>query len=290
VPIFRGDGSAAGWDDLVSAAEHADAVIIGENHGHPLGLAAAAVLWEDLLARTDHPALALEFFERDEQTRLDDYLAGVTDEALFRKRTARTNANYPPGHRAMIEAAKAKRRPVIAANAPRPYASFARLKGFEQLAALTPDQRRLFRVPDELPGPDSPYRKRFDEIMTENAGAGHGKDKASPAKDEKAQAEHKARLDATFRSQSMWDWTMAQSVASAVAGGHKPTVLVVGRFHCDSDGGLVLALRKLRPGVRAVVVSFVDEAAPVSAAGEAGRLRDEDRARGDFVVYVGPSK
>jgi uncharacterized iron-regulated protein len=50
-----------------------------------------------VLSKADKAALALEFFERDEQTRLDEYLAGVTDEAAFKKRTARTDGNYPPG-------------------------------------------------------------------------------------------------------------------------------------------------------------------------------------------------
>ena len=109
-------GRRVSWDVLVSAAAGADAVLIGENHGHPLGLAATAALWEDVLKRTNRAALALEFFERDEQSRLDDYLNGICDEATFRKRTARSESNYPPGHRAMVEAAKAAHRPVISMN------------------------------------------------------------------------------------------------------------------------------------------------------------------------------
>ena len=47
--IFRGDGRSATWDEVVAGAADADVVFIGENHGHPFGLAAAAALWEDLL-------------------------------------------------------------------------------------------------------------------------------------------------------------------------------------------------------------------------------------------------
>ncbi|HVU63894.1 MAG TPA: ChaN family lipoprotein, partial [Phycisphaerales bacterium] len=94
VTIFRGDGSRASWQDLASAAAGSEAILVGENHGHPLGLAAASALWQDVLERSPSAALAMEFWERDEQSRLDEYLSGVTDQATFLKRCARTNSNY----------------------------------------------------------------------------------------------------------------------------------------------------------------------------------------------------
>lgn len=271
VPAFDGrTGSRVNWQDLVAAAAGADAVLLGENHGHPLGLASAAALWEDVLTRNDRGTLAMEFFERDEQTGLDDYLSGVTDETKFRAAARRSAGNYPPGHRAMVESAKAHHRPVIAANAPRRYVRIARLEGYDRLAGLSEEQRRLFRVPDHLPGPESRYRRDFDAVMG-------GSDAA--AKNAEPDANRRAGLDAVFRSQSMWDWTMAESVARASAAGNAPVVLVVGHFHVNFEGGLVQALRELRPGVRIVTVSFADASAFA--------LREEDRNRADFVIYAG---
>lgn len=274
VTLFHSDGSPATWEELVSAAASTDAVLIGENHGHPLGLAAAAALWTDVVAGSPNSALSLEFFERDEQTRLDDYLTGVVNEETFRKRTARTEGNYPPGHREMVEGAKAAKRVVVAANAPRQYVRLARMEGYERLATLKPDQRRLFRVPDELP--TGRYREDFEKIMGD--GASHG----APAKEPPgpdAEAKKKADLEGAFRSQSLWDWTMADSVATALASGRAPVVHVIGRFHSDFDGGTVLALRRIRPGVRTVVVSFVQKD------GEA--CEKDDIGRADFIAYVG---
>src|SRR4029079_18353147 len=113
-------------------------VFLGENHGHPLGLATADELFEDVLAREPNAALSLEFFERDEQSRLDDYLTGVSDVAALEKSSERTPGNFPPGHRAMVEAAKRAGRPVHAANAPWQYTTLARKEGYERLAQLTP--------------------------------------------------------------------------------------------------------------------------------------------------------
>lgn len=268
--FFRGDGSKADLSDVVNAGRGAEAVLVGENHGHPLGLQTAAELWS-VLAQEDNAALAMEFFERDEQAGLDDYLAGITTEEAFRKATNRTASNYPAGHRKMVEDAKGRGRPVIAANAPRRYVRLARTEGFDRLRGLTPEQARLVRVPDALP--TGPYQEAFDEFMNGAVAT------RTPESAEDAEA-RKQRTQAMFRSQSTWDWTMAESVVRSVSGGRTPTLLVIGRFHIDKEGGTVLATRAMRPGTRIVTVSFVD------AWSES--LREEDKGRADFVVYVGP--
>jgi uncharacterized iron-regulated protein len=274
LPVFTGDGNPATWESIVAAAAGADAVIIGENHGHAAGLASAAALFEDVLARAHATALSLEFFERDEQSRIDDYLAGLADEQTFRRRTARTDSNYPLGHRAMLEAAKAARRPVIAANAPRAYVSLARRESFERLATLTTEQRRLVRVPDAMP--EGRYRDDFVKLMTESLAGSHGPGTGAPSD----AASRQKMVEAMLRSQSVWDWTMADSIARALDAANTPVVHVVGRFHSDFQGGLVQALRRIRPGTRVMTVSYVDAAST--------SLRPEDRARADFVFYAGP--
>jgi uncharacterized iron-regulated protein len=255
--VFRGgDGSTAAWGDVVEAAAGAEVVLIGENHGHALGLAAAAALFEDVLAQPGvaaRAALAMEFIERDEQADVDDYLSGVTDGAGFAAASRRTASNFPAGHRAMVEAARRAGRPVVAANAPRRYVRLARTAGFERLTGLGAEQRRLFRLPDVEVG--GRYREEFDKLMGGNSAA-------------------------MFRAQSVWDWTMAESVTRSVAKGDAPTVLVVGRFHVEFDGGTAQAVRLIRPGTRVVTVSFVDA--------ESAALRGEDAGRADFVVYAGP--
>lgn len=268
VPVFRGDGVTATWEQLVEAAAGAEVVFVGENHGHPLGLASAAALFEDLLARCPNSALSLEFFERDEQSRLDDYLTGTSDLATLERRTSRSSGNFPPGHRAMVDAAKAAGRPVHASNAPRQYVRVVSQKGYEPLSGLTWEQRRLFRIPDELA--TGRYREDFDRVMTPE-----GRDPQA--------ADEQERLGRVFRSQQMWDWTMAESLHFALWNGEAPVVQVIGRFHSDFRGGTVQALERLRPGTRCLIVSFVDAAAPAS-------LPESDAGRGDFVIYVGPSR
>ncbi len=278
VPTFRGDsGAMAGWEEIVSAARGADVVIIGENHGHPTGLPWAAALWKDVLAESPDAALALEFFERDEQSRLDEYLAGVVDEATFRRRTQRSGGNYPAGHRDMVEAARAAGRPVIAANAPRPLVRLARLEGYDRLRALAPSLARLFRIPET--DPPQRYRDDFFGLMIREP-ADHSAAAAEAPAGALPTEEQTTRAESMLRSQSLWDWTMAESVAGALAAGNRPVVLVVGRFHSDFDGGLVHALRHLKPDAGIVTFSTVPA--------DAVSLAEADRGRAAFVAYIGP--
>ena len=263
VPAFDGrTGAALAWSEVLERAGAAEAVLVGENHGHPLGLAAAAALFEDLVAAHPRASLSMEFFERDEQSRVDDWLAGLSDEPTFLARTQRSDGNYPPGHRAMLHTAKEARRPVRAANAPRCYVRLARTGGYEALAQLSDEQRRLCYVPPTMIG--GAYRTAFDAFMS-------GGDSAHAAN---------ARFDSVYRSQALWDWTMADAVVEGVRGTHVPLVHVVGRFHVDHEGGTLQAIRLLRPGTRTCVVSFVNE--------DSAALKPEDKDRGDVVIYVGP--
>lgn len=278
ITIFVGaTRDVVAWDELVERAAGADAVIVGELHGHPRGLAFAAALFDEILAREPTgAALALEFYERDHQPAIDDYLTGVTTADEFAAATSRTPGNDPPGHRAMLEAARSTGVPVVAANAPRRYVRLARTSGFEALANLTDAQRRLFDIPDELtPGG---YRERFFAAMG-GMGGHSGPDPTSDAEREAQEAEAERVVESFYRSQNLWDATMAGSVARLLQDGRRPVVLVVGRFHAEFDGGLVSRLRDSAPTAGVLTIVVVDSAART--------LADEDLGRGDLVVHIG---
>ena len=296
VAIFNERGERVTWEDMLRDAAIAEAVFLGEQHGQELGLSAAAALWRDLIAREAsggggfRGALALEFIERDDQSRLDDFLAGLSDEATFVRRAGRSSAgadggNWSAGHRDMVLAAKDAGRPVIAANSPRAYVRLARTKGFAAIAALSEEQRRLVTVPREMPR--GRYREDFERMM----GGGDASATAAPTGDFTQGAasaapvvRSTARMDVEgfFRAQSVWDWTMAQSVNDAIGRGLRPTVLVVGQFHSDFRGGLVQALDAIRPGRRIVTVSFQS-----GVSRSAMSLESEHLGRASFVVGTG---
>lgn len=266
VRFFDGHSGERLYERVVSGRTHdADVVLFGELHGHPVGLPVAAAIWKDMLSvRDETPALLLEFFERDQQLALDDYLAGQIEEDAFKERANRSASNYPDGHRDMVEATKAAGGAVIAANAPRRYVRLARLEGYDTLRGFSPAQRATFVLPRDEQGPEG-YRERFVQAMG-GMDVSHG---------------GFGPLD-FLRSQLVWDATMADSVATALKADHEPVALVVGRFHVEFDGATRQFLQRQRPGADILSIVMVDR--------WSDELADEDKGRGDIVIYVGPAE
>jgi uncharacterized iron-regulated protein len=270
VPFFAGDASGVvPWDAVVAASAGSAVVVIGEVHGHPLGLELAADLFEDILRANPRAVLSMEFYERDHQTALDDYVGGIVDAEQFDEMTFRDPGNNPAGHRRMVEAARLAGRPVIASNAPRRYARLARTEGYERLRDLTPEQRRHYEIPDSVP--DNAYASRFRAAMSGMGGHAEGDAGGDP-------------IEGFFRAQTLWDITMADSIADATRQG-APVVHVVGRFHSEygtepGKSGLADAIaQRLQPDQRLLVITVLDA--------DSGQLRVEDVGRGHFIVYVG---
>lgn len=247
------DGRALSADELAAEAASVDAVLIGEMHDHPRGLAYAADLFGAILEREPGAALSMEFLERDAQPVVDDYLAGRIERSTFVERTKQRSPEYDRGHGRMIDAAKRAGAPVVAANAPRAFAKRARLEGYDVLRALPEEEQRLFVVPDTLPS--GHYREAFASLMgTKEHGEGSSK------------------VEAFFRAQALWDATMADSVARSVGQGRRPVVHVAGRFHVEADGGLTQLLRRQlgiagRPDAKLLTIVMVERAEDIAAGG-----------------------
>ncbi len=263
-------GQTAAWADLVAHAANADVVLLGEIHGHPRVQAVMAALFADVIALdTRNPALSLEFFARDQQVAVDDYLTHVTDTDGFQKAAHTNDKNYPPGHRAMLEAAREHHLLVCASNAPRRYVKIARTEGLERLEALTEYQRSLFVIPSYFVEGD--YWERFSTLMSrmaEHMGEGE------------QEGDKEELVRAFFVAQNLWDATMADSVVGLLDRGAGPVFHVVGKFHVEFDAGLVQRVRDAAPGRSILTVTFFDQ--------DPGDLEGPPPA--DYVVFVGSSE
>jgi uncharacterized iron-regulated protein len=189
----------------------------------------------------------------------------------------------------IVDAAKDKGASVVAANAPRRYVRLARTEGYERLYEIPRERREWFDLPrGRLP---ENYRQRFEEVMREAAeeeakqiAEAEAAPESAPAG--KPQAGHMGemtpeRLERGFRSQLVWDATMAESIARAVRGGAGKVIHLVGQFHCDFQGGTVQQTRaRLRSSnLRILVISLQRD--------DATSLREDDRGRADVVIYTG---
>jgi len=268
LPAFDGHtGSPLTWSEVLERASAAEVVVLGEMHKDAMEHAVQLAFVEDFLRGPDS-ALTLEMLERDEQLLIEDYRDGILDAEGFAKATSSSTwageSSWADWYQPIIDAAVAVEARVVAANAPRRYVRAARVDGFERLDEIPAPRSALFERPTvELEGD---YRERFHQTMIE----AHAASGTEPSEED---------LASLFRSQLVWDATMAGSIAETLEAGATRVVHLIGRFHTDFEGGTHQLLQELRPGTATLVVSLCPESS--------GVLADDDVGRADVVVYTG---
>ncbi|HXF42820.1 MAG TPA: ChaN family lipoprotein, partial [Pyrinomonadaceae bacterium] len=145
--------------------------------------------------------------------------------------------NYKSDYRPLIEFAKENKIKVIAANAPRRYVNMVSRNGRNALDGLSP-QAKIWLAPLPFPKPSDKYAAKFRSLMG-----------ASP--------ESSMGLDNILDSQTLWDATMADSIAKVLASKAGSLVIHVnGSFHSESRLGTVEQLLGYRKKTRAIVVTI----------------------------------
>ncbi|MDG2021604.1 MAG: ChaN family lipoprotein [Phycisphaerales bacterium] len=268
LPVFDGTTEASiSWDDLIARANAAEVIVIGEEHDDPGAHAVQLAIFKAVLSTDSASALSLEMLERDEQDLVDAWLAGSLETDDFVEQTGSRNWGGEEGwyrfYQPALDAARTSDAPIVAANAPRRYVSRARKEGYDVLRALPEEERDWFDIPPALD--DGPYYERFAETMRGFRGD---------------EIEEEAII-ATFRSQQVWDATMARSITMAMDDPQIERVIhFIGRFHSDLEGGTIGEIRRLRPETDLLVISCVRRDGVINA------LDPEDLGRGDVVVYT----
>lgn len=278
--IYRGDGSRASMDELLKAAREATVTFLGESHNDPV----AHYLEEHVLRGIYEPglALSLEMFESDVQHVVDEYLADQISEDHLKK-SGRAWQNYEGDYRPMIEFAKEHEMPVVAANAPRRYVNRVSRLGADALLELGADAKRSL-PPLPYSEASARYEEKFTKLMEEHrrTAARRAREEGDEerAKELEGPGEHKKGLAA----QSLWDASMAYSIARTLTEQPGGRVLHVnGSFHSAHGMGILDHLARYRPKTSTVAVTMVsDKSFPKFD-------RKQMRGLGDFVVVTDPA-
>lgn len=237
--VYDGQGNPSSVDAIVKAFDSVDAVFLGEQHDDAVAHALQAEIFKQAVAQylaTRKVALSLEMFERDVQIVVDEYLKGQISEAQFLA-SSRPWGNYKTDYRPLVELAKEKRLTVIAANAPRRYVNMVSRGGRETLNGLTKEAKKWL-APLPYGEPSDTYSKKFKALMGPSPEAQMG-------------------IDKILASQSLWDATMANSVANYLKKNKRSLVVhLVGAFHTESRLGTVEHLLKYRKNAKALVVTM----------------------------------
>lgn len=268
--VYDGQGDPSSLDAIVKAMGGADAVFLGEQHDDAVGHAIEAELFRravEAYSPQRRVALSMEMFERDVQIVLNEYLKGLISEQHFLL-SSRPWPNYKTDYRPLVELAKEKRLDVIAANAPRRYVNMVSRNGRDSLNALSPEARSWL-APLPYPEPSNAYRDKFNALMSGNSG--------DPTRMNPNAASN------LIYSQSLWDATMANSVADYLKGNkHALVIHLNGSFHTESRLGTAERLLGYRPKTKMLVVTMQTD----------DNFTAFDRSKyagtGDFVILTAP--
>lgn len=261
--IFDSKGTPFAFDELIASCGEADAVFLGEYHDDAVGHAFQFEVFQAVVNRLNAERkiiLSLEMFERDVQVVLNEYLVGQITENHFML-SSRPWGNYKTDYRPLVELAKEKRLPVVAANAPRRYVNMVSRGGRNALSGLSKEAKSwLAPLPYAEASPE--YEKKFKALMGSSSEAMMG-------------------LDNILSSQSLWDATMAYWIADSLKRNKGGLVVHLnGGFHTERRLGTIEHLAKYRKKAKAIVVNIRYE----------DDFRNFDKAKhtdsGDFVVLT----
>jgi uncharacterized iron-regulated protein len=209
-------------------------IFIGEEHGSKESHEAELALLTGLVGHDPNLVLALEMFERDVQPLLDAYLKGEVTEKHFLE-GSRPWPNYPEDYRPLVELAKSRTLPVIAANVPR------------RAAAAVAKANRLSRrvmgsdgiyLPPERPSDSRKYQRLFMATLAD-----------MPSVGPMGQMNPKG----LYKGQLVKDAVMAQALEPFL---DRRVLFCCGHFHSDYHLGVPLQLRKKRPDLKISVIAM----------------------------------
>jgi uncharacterized iron-regulated protein len=230
-----------------------NAIFIGEEHSSRISHDAELTILKGLAERDSSLVLALEMFERDVQETLDAYLKGAIPEDKFLE-LARPWPNYLEDYRPLIEFAKKKGIPVIAANVPRRAAAAVAMANKVSPDVVGEDNIYL---PKKLHLKSKEYYKHFVSSIEEMP-------HSAPMKD--------MNVDGLYKAQVLKDAVMAASIEPFL---DRRTLFCCGHFHSDYHLGIPFQLQKNHPELKIAVVTF---------ASYVGDLPMKERSRiGDFI-------
>lgn len=194
----------------------ANVVYLGETHSSLEDHKAQLEILQVLHQQQPKIAIAMEMFQRPDQDKLDQYLAGkITETQLIEQTEYEQRWGFPWEYYAPImRFAKAHQLPVLALNTPTEITRKVARNGLE---SLTIDELRLIPPLAEIRTDNTDYRQMVRESYEQHSQAGHGNSRS---------------FERFFTTQVLWDETMAEAIAQFVK--EKPdyqVIVLAGKGH-----------------------------------------------------------
>ena len=220
--FYDSEGNKMEYNQVVRESQLADIILFGEHHND------AMIHWIQLryikdLMKTKELILGAEFFERDDQLKLDEYTSGLIPARNF-EAEARLWNNYKTDYKPIVDLARDSGLVFIATNVPRRYAALVSKSGLDSLKHLSKEARPyLPKLPISFTM-ETPGYPEMEEMM-----GGHDMNGSNMVK-----------------AQALKDATMAESILQNMKKG-KTFVHINGDFHSANYGGIYWYLSEKKP-------------------------------------------
>ena len=232
--IYDQKGKQVDFGSMAKSLAKQEVVLFGELHNDPIGHWLQLKLAQSLESEGEL-VLGAEWFERDDQLIINEYLEGsITVDHL--KKETKVWPNYETDYKPILEFSKEKNIEFIATNIPRRYASLVSKKGLLALDSLSADTKELM---PKLPFTVTEGDKGYDD-MKEMMGHGHGH----------------FNVEDMIAAQALKDYTMASSI---LENREKKELFLHynGSFHSQNFTGIVGYLKAAEPKLKIAVVASV---------------------------------
>lgn len=253
--IYNKDGNEVRFESMVLIAGQHEAVFFGELHNNSIAHWLQLQILKQLHENGKDVVLAGEFFERDDQLNIEEWLAGKMTDKTFEAETKLWN-NYLTDYKPLMLFAKKNRIPFIGSNIPRKYAALVSRQGLAALDSLSEEAKRYIaplpiEVDKSLPG----YVGMKDMM--------HGSG---------------MNTDFMVEAQAVKDATMAYSLFDSLGKG-KVILHINGSYHSNNYEGIIWYLKQTYPDTKIMTINTVEQ-------DDIHTLEEKTRDTADFIFVL----
>lgn len=230
-----GSGKAVSFDELMHDASMKDILFVGETHDNPEHHLIQIQVLQAFLGRSTSAAMAMEFFQQNQQAVLDRYTLGDMTETAFLKEIDWEKTWGYPYHfyRPLLLAAKQHRIRVLALNAPR---AIVRKVAREGLVSL--DEEEQAQIPRDMDLGNESHRAYVREAYEDH---------------EKTDLEN---FEYFYQAQVVWEETMARNLAEFLKSRDRKVIVFSGNGHIVQKFGIPDRVQRRLPLSVATVMPF----------------------------------
>lgn len=253
--IYSSDGELLDENQMLASINQAEVTFFGELHNNSVAHWLQLQILKNLKENQKDIILGAEFFERDDQLNIDEWLEGKITDKNFEAEAKLWN-NYIPDYKPLMLFAKQNQIPFVATNIPRKYASVVSREGLERLESFSKEAKKSI----------APLPIEVDMTLPGYVGM--------------KGMMHGSGMNADFmvEAQAIKDATMAYSLFKFINKGNS-IFHINGSYHSNNYEGIVWYLRKVYPKIKILTIATVEQDDTTS-------LLDASKGIADFIIVL----